>query len=132
MSRLVFIFTVLIFLERVDLEKVVKFSSIYCDHDADYLTNFTCTLKVKGRNLVVANTQFDLMVKLKSVTLHMELVKLENRLQPHILNSTFRICDAMGPNSIVNNALFVKTVLAAFKEYSNLVVCVHEVGFHIE
>lgn len=126
MIRCILILT-LCFVQRTYLEKIVKFSNIQCDCNANYFKNCTCELKVRGRDLVVSNGQFDLLVNVKNTKIHIELFKSEYRFQPYILNSTFHICDALKSNGITD--ILIQTIIASLKDYSNIISCGHEVRF---
>lgn len=124
-SAAVFIVT----LTQVASEKVIKFYNLECEHNDSYISNLTCDLKVRGRDIIQSNGFAVLTKHIKNARVHGELFKFEDRFKPFLMNITFNICDFFKSNGVPN--LILSAAINIFQQKSNLVKCGHEVQYRV-
>lgn len=116
----------MIIFTNVASEKILKFYKIDCVENDKYISNMTCDLKVRGRDIVQTNGFFVLKKLVKNVRIRAELFKFEDRFQPFLINVTFNICNVSKLKGI--DSILVSIVLKILEQYSNIVRCGHEVS----
>lgn len=129
MIRVVLLLPLLTIITEISSEKILKFYNTECAYNKKYISNYTCNLKVKGRDVVLSNGEFILKEHVKNARIHVELFKYEDRFKPFLLNVTFYICDVFKSTGLQN--VLVKTVVTIIEKVSNIIKCGHEVRFSI-
>lgn len=116
----------IVWFTQVASDKILKFYNVDYVYNEKYISNMTCDLKVRGRDVVQTNGFFVLKNYVKNAKIQAQLFKVEERLKPFLLNVTFNICNVSKLKGVDN--LLVTIALKILGEYSNLVKCGHEVS----
>lgn len=102
-------------------EQYMKLYNINCEPNSNYLDNVTCELNVIGRQVVVANMEWDAKKDLKNLTVHFQLFKFYNQFRPFLIDVTFNLCD-VAQKKVASN-FYSNLVVRVISKISNSTKC---------
>lgn len=105
-------------------DQYMKLYNINCEPNAEYLDNVTCELNVIGRQVVVANIEWDAKTAFNNLTVHFKLFKFYNQFRPFLIDVTFNVCDVA--HKRVASNFYSNLVVRVISKISNSTKCVIE------
>lgn len=111
-------------------EKLLKFYKTECNFNPKYMTNATCNLRMKSRNTVVANVDFDVVIPMKNLYITGVYYKFYNQFRPFLFNESAGTCDiADGSFSTMKGiSYYGKTIARIASKFTNAIVCNYKVS----
>lgn len=109
----------------VSSENILKFYKTDFVFNHDYVENGTCNLKVVDRNTILANVEYDLVLKMTNVTAQFQMFKFYSQFRPFLINSWFNLCQLIRNKDSYN--FFVKLLYRIVAKTTNSFKCNHEV-----
>lgn len=121
LTSLILIFAVI----PINTEMNIKLYSTLCKFNPKWVDNGTCALKVIARNRVKFNVDYDLVLPMNNVTVHLTLFKYYNQFRPFLINDWANLCKGLSELSPYN--FYLKTLFRQAMKYSNIINCHHKV-----
>ena len=109
----------------------LKFYNTECNFNPKYVANGSCSLKVPGRNLVLANVDYDLITPMKNITVFGKVFKFYNQFRPFLIDEIVNLCKLANPGGFGSYNFFVKLIARIILKSSNTIKCYHEVIFFL-